>query len=37
MSEDTDKFQEWQGFLDVAYDTEVYALKWESKTIEHIL
>ena len=37
LSEDTNKFKEWMGVLEPTYDSEIYALKWESKTIEHIL
>lgn len=37
MSEDTCKASEWAGFLDTIYDSEVYSVRWESKTYGSLL
>jgi len=32
MSEDTCKVTEWSGLLNNFYDSEVFAVRWESKS-----
>jgi len=37
MSEDTCKVEEWNGLLETMYDSEVYAIRWESKSYGSVL
>lgn len=32
MSEDTCKYEEWGGIIDTIYDSEIYSIRWESKS-----
>ena len=32
MSEDTCKLEEWGGLIDTIYDSEIYSIRWESKS-----
>lgn len=32
MSQDTSKIDEWEGILDSIYDSEIYTVRWESKS-----
>lgn len=32
MSQDTNKVDEWEGILDSIYDSEIYSVRWESKS-----